>query len=146
MALSDKSREYLNRRVGGMYKLLENAAATMETEAKTNAPNYWKDRASSAGARGSIHHGVEADPTSKSFALYLAHGQKHGQYLEEGTDPHTIEPKNKPHLHFKASNGNWVRTKLVRHPGTKPRPLLEDTLRKNKDGLIKKILDWWANE
>lgn len=139
MALSDKSVEYLNRKVAGMYKILDDCMTNMESEAKRNAE--WTDRTSHA--RQNIHHGVETHPSSKSFTLYLAHGMKYGRHLEEGTKPHIIRPKNKKALYWKGAKHP---VKAVNHPGTKAYPILEDTLRKNKRELERAINKHWANE
>lgn len=139
MGLSDKSVEYLNRKVAGMYKILEDCTTDMESEAKVNAG--WTDRTSHA--RQSIHHGVEAHAGDKSFILYLAHGMKYGRYLEEGTPPHIIKPKNKKALYWKGASHP---VKQVNHPGTKAYPVLEETLRNNKDKLANAITKYWANE
>lgn len=117
--------------------ILLNFAGTMESEAKSNAA--WKDRTSHA--RQSIHSGVEGH--GRELTLYLAHGMKYGRFLEEGTAPHVIRPKNKKAL-FWAGAAHPV--KKVNHPGTRAYPILEDTLKANKDRLMRSISDYWANE
>jgi len=139
LAFSDKSIDYLNRKVAGMYHIIKNCMADMEAKAKRNAE--WKDRTSHA--RQNIHHGVESHPMTKSFTAYLAHGMKYGRYLEEGTKPHIIKPKRKKALYWKGAKHP---VKSVNHPGTKAYPILEETLRENKDELIKAIEKHWANE
>ncbi len=109
----------------------------MESEAKRNA--RWTDRTSHA--RQSIHSGVEG--RGRELTLFLAHGVKYGAFLEEGTPPHVIRPKNKKALYWK---GAAHPVKKVNHPGTKAYPILEDTIRSNKNRLIKDIASWWANE
>ena len=141
--ISSRSREYLNHKVGGTHQLLKDYMVGIEADAKINAPNYWRDRTSSVGARGRINHDVKSNPGSKSFTMYLGHGVLYGKFLEEGTAPHIIRPKNKKALYW---SGAAHPVKMVNHPGTKPRPLLEDTLRKNKDKLIRAIGRHWANE
>lgn len=44
----------------------------------------------------------------------------YGVFVDQGTKPHVILPKNKRFLAFKGSDGNWVRTKRINHPGQKP--------------------------
>lgn len=109
----------------------------METEAKVNAK--WTDRTSHA--RQSIHSGVEG--RGRELTLFLAHGVKYGAFLEEGTPPHIIRPKNKKVLYWK---GAAHPVKQVNHPGTKAYPILEDTIKSNKNRLINDIASWWANE
>ena len=43
---------------------------------------------------------------------------------EHGTKKYTIKPKKKKFLRFMGSKGTFVFTKLVKHPGIKPRPFL----------------------
>jgi hypothetical protein len=55
----------------------------------------------------------------------------HYAYLHhEGTKPHIIVPKGAHTLRF-MSKGVMVRTRLVRHPGTKPNRFLSDQLARN---------------
>ena len=64
-------------------------------------------------------------------------------YVEFGTPPHIIKPKNAKALHWKSEGvgprggkvKNDVFAKLVHHPGTRPQPFIRNTLR-NKLGLI----------
>lgn len=117
--------------------ILLNFSGIVETQAKRNA--YWKDRTSHA--RQSMHSGVEG--RGRELTLFLSHGVKYGGYLEEGTPPHVIRPKNKKALFW---SGAAHPVKKVNHPGTKAYPIIEDTLRKNKDRLAGDIMDWWSNE
>lgn len=135
--ISTRSVDYINRKLAGTHMILLNFAGIVESEAKTNAT--WKDRTSHA--RQSIHSGVEG--SGRELTLYLAHGMKYGRFLEEGTAPHVIRPKNKKALFWP---GAAHPVKQVNHPGTKAYPILEDTLKGNKDRLVRDISNWWANE
>lgn len=142
MSLSDKSIRFINKKIEKTEVIMRNYAGTMETEAKINAnPQYWKTNTNHA-TQG-IHSGVEN--TQDGFTLYLGHSMKYGRFLEEGTAPHLIKAKNKPYLHFKAGGGNWVKTRVVKHPGTKPRQLLEDTIKNNIDSLREDLLVEWES-
>ncbi len=55
-------------------------------------------------------------------------------YVEFGTPPHLIKPKDKKALKFKVGGGE-VFAKVVRHPGTRPNPFIRNTIR-NKIGKI----------
>lgn len=62
--------------------------------------------------------------TSKKFSLSLVNTVISGSsplmsYLEYGTRPHLIRPKNKRALFFTVQS-NQIFAKLVRHPGTRP--------------------------
>jgi hypothetical protein len=56
--------------------------------------------------------------TPGGAAGYLGAFTKYASFVEGGTRPHEI--RGNPLLTFKASNGQWVTTHLVHHPGTRP--------------------------
>jgi len=58
----------------------------------------------------------------------------YGLYVEFGTPPHIIKPKDKESLKFKAG-GKQIFAKVVHHPGTRPQPFIRNTIR-NKMGQI----------
>lgn len=135
--LSAKSTDYINRKLAGTHMILLNFSGIIKTEAKRNAT--WTDRTSHA--RQSLHSGVEG--RGRDFTVFLSHGVKYGGVLEEGSPPHIIRPKKKKALYW---SGASHPVKEVNHPGTKGYPVIEDTLRANKDNLAKDIMDWWSNE
>lgn len=137
MAFSTKSTGYLNRKVAGMYRILNKHISGMENYAKRNAG--WTDRTSHA--RQSIHSGITPSPITKSFKMYLAYGVKYGQVLEEGSPPHTIKPKNKKYLYW---NGADHPVKQVEHPGTEGYGILEESVEKNKDKLKAEVVRHWG--
>jgi hypothetical protein len=50
---------------------------------------------------------------------------RYAHMVHDGTQPHIIRPKRKQYLRFTSRrSGKLVFTKLVRHPGTRPRPWL----------------------
>ena len=59
-------------------------------------------------------------------------------YVEFGTAPHIIRPKNAKALHWK-SGGNDIFAKVVHHPGTRPQPFIRPVLR-NLGRLVQKNL------
>lgn len=73
-------------------------------------------------------------------------------YIEEGTKPHIIRPKNKKALAFEAGNnyktksgkqvvaGDTVIVKEVKHPGTDPKPFFSPVFFKSK-AVIEKFLN-----
>lgn len=56
----------------------------------------------------------------------------YGVYVDQGTRPHVIVPRVKKYLAFQV-NGQWVRTKRVNHPGTKPNPFFTNAVDKAND-------------
>lgn len=57
-------------------------------------------------------------------------GQPYGKYVEFGTMPHTIYPKNGSMLAFKIG-GKMIFTRKVNHPGTKAKPFMRTALQGN---------------
>lgn len=59
----------------------------------------------------------------------------YGEFIEFGTAPHIIKPKNKKALKFK-SGDNQVFAKEVHHPGTRPSPFIRPVLHRKLKGII----------
>lgn len=135
--ISSRSTEYINRKLAGTHMILLNFAGILSSEAKRGAT--WRDRTSHA--RQSIHSGVNG--RGRDLTIYLAHGVKYGAVLEEGSRPHVIRPKNKKALYW---SGAAHPVRMVNHPGTRAHPVLENTLKSNKNRLMKNVSDWWSNE
>lgn len=55
-------------------------------------------------------------------AMVLA-ASKHAVFVEKGTRAHFITPRPGGMLRFQV-RGHWVFARVVRHPGTKPRPFM----------------------
>lgn len=91
--------------------------------------------------RSSINFNVSGNTINISMLDY-------GVYVEFGTPPHVIRPKNRKSLKFEAGrkarlesggkNPNMVFAKEVKHPGTRPQPFIRPTFR---DDLTKIIAD-----
>lgn len=109
----------IKRKKAALYMLAENFAGHMESHAKQTAS--WTDRTSHA--RQSIHSGVEQN--GDEVITYLSHGVQYGRYLEEGTPPHVIKPKNKKALNWYGASHP---VKEVKHPGTKAQPVIGPTV------------------
>ena len=63
---------------------------------------------------------------------------EYGRFVEFGTPPHIIKPKNKKALHWGGKGGPIV--KQVNHPGTRPNPFVRNTLMtKLKNIIIEEI-------
>jgi len=70
-------------------------------------------------------------------------------YVEFGTAPHIIKPKNAKALHWKQNavgpRGGKIKedvfAKIVHHPGTKPQPFIRNTLRHKLGSIIGRSLE-----
>lgn len=139
MSVSANAREFIVRKKAGVHKIMESYAPIVEADAKRGAnPAYWKAR--SGHATQALHAGWEPINLDNS-RIYLGHGVKYGRFLEEGTAPHTIRPKSKGGLYWRGAAHPMQK---VNHPGTKARPLLEDTLKNRMPHMRNDILRWYG--
>lgn len=61
----------------------------------------------------------------------------YGKYVEFGTAPHIIRPKDKKALKWgKGKNAKFA--KVVRHPGSRPKPFIRPTIHQQLGQIIKK--------
>lgn len=73
-------------------------------------------------------------------------------YVEFGTPPHIIRPKNKKALRWNPDRGrkapatNDIFAKEVHHPGTMPQPFIRNTLRTKLKGIIQRNMKMAMNE
>ncbi|MYL45052.1 hypothetical protein GLV94_05305 [Virgibacillus halodenitrificans] len=111
--------EKIRRKKAALYAMCDNFSGHMEAHAKQTAT--WVDR--TGHARQSIHGGAEQK--GDEVITYLSHGAEYGGYLEEGTPPHVIRPKNKKALYWYGASHP---VKEVHHPGTKAQPVIGPTV------------------
>lgn len=138
MALGDKIKEDIERKIAGLHLLGENIGSDLEIKARSNAS--WTDR--TGNTRRAIHGG--ADKTSKGVVSYLAHGSIVGLYMEKGTAPHVIRPKNKKALRFTVG-GKTIFAKHVNHPGIAARPVVEPTVQSNLPSIKQQVRRYWES-
>ncbi|WP_368490780.1 hypothetical protein [Clostridium sp. BJN0013] len=137
-----KVNDFIEHKLNGMYGLIDNKIKPMlVNEVKSNA--YWKDRSGDArrGIRGSV------EGSGRKYTLSLIPSEEYGEWLEEGTGIYgptgkPIVPVNKKILSWVDEDGNRHFAKLVK--GIKPMPVLEDTLKNNKDNIANKIIKYWS--
>jgi len=69
---------------------------------------------------------------------------EYGLYVEYGTQPHVIRPKNKKVLRWNKQKGSTTRkstdifAKKVTHPGTQPNPFIRNTMYHKLPGIVRK--------
>lgn len=66
----------------------------------------------------------------------VATDEKYGEYVEFGTRPHVIRPRNKKMLAFKI-DGRLVFAKEVRHKGSRPFPFMQPAFEDGKSYAMK---------
>lgn len=134
--LEQDIREHIQRKQAGLYALCQNWAGQMEGYAKQYAS--WIDRTSHA--RQSLHGGV--DDNGGQLVLYLSHGMEYGIWLEKGTDPHEIKPKDKKALFWPGAKHP---VKKVMHPGTKSYAIVGPTVDVHIGRIRRTIADYWRD-
>lgn len=75
---------------------------------------------------GALRNSIKHETKSNGFVISMLH---YALYVEFGTPPHIIRPKNAQALHWKGENGQDVFATEVHHPGTRPNPFIRTTLR-----------------
>ena len=101
--------------------LIERLAEVAYFEAFYGAP--WKN--------GNLARSIVKEVEDDSAVIRVL--AKYGIYVVSGTAPHEIRPVGASCLAFRAMSGAMVFTRLVRHPGTKPNPFLEEAAEKTRD-------------
>ncbi len=80
---------------------------------------------------GRLRNSIKVISTNEGIVIVMV---DYAMFVEFGTPPHTISPKDKKALKFKKGKKNII-VKKVKHPGTRPNPFIRNTLR-NKLGQI----------
>lgn len=63
-----------------------------------------------------------------SIAMEFGSNVPYAAYVEDGTAPHIIEPRNASRLRFTSRGGDLVFAARVNHPGTKPNPFARNAM------------------
>lgn len=138
MALGDEIKREIDMKRYGLLGLGLGIGKDLESQARINAP--WVD--DTANTRRAIHGGAEG--RRNGVTVYLAHGSLVGLFMEEGTAPHVIKPKNKKALRF-TIGGKTIFAKQVNHPGIEPRPTVQPTVASNWPKIKKEVRRYWEN-
>lgn len=74
---------------------------------------------------GRLRNSIRVDARGNVLTITMV---DYAFYVEFGTPPHIIKPKDKQSLKFKVGREE-VFAKVVRHPGTRPNPFIRNTIR-----------------
>ena len=96
---------------------------------------------------GRLKNSIKVIPYGKGLLIWMV---DYGKFVEFGTPPHIIKPKNKESLKFEVGkierlSGNKkgktiVFAKEVKHPGTRPNPFIRNTIQnKLKEIILEEI-------
>jgi len=81
-----------------------------------------------------LKQSIQIKPTSSGGFTITA--KKYALYVEYGTLPHIIKPKNGKALAFKIGKNDVV-VKEVHHPGTRPNPFIRNALHLDLPDIVK---------
>ncbi len=73
---------------------------------------------------GRLRNSIKVKSSGKGLIVWMV---DYAKFVEFGTPPHIIEPKNKKALKFKGGKGPVI-VKKVRHPGSRPNPFIRNTI------------------
>ncbi len=112
--------------------------AGTEAERRAKSTNLFRDRT------GALRNSIKLDgPTGTLSAgditATLSAGAAHAEYVEKGTRPHEIRPRFRKALRW-PTEGGFGFARLVRHPGTAPRPFLQTAAEEASKLLEEKFL------
>ena len=97
-------------------RVLEKAADYAEEEMRRRAPVR----------TGKLRRSIRKKVNLQALTAEVGPTVEYAVYVEYGTRPHIIRPVRAQALRFEVA-GRVVFAKLVRHPGTKPRPFVRET-------------------
>ena len=85
---------------------------------------------------GILRNSIEVLVTARGLLIRMV---QYGKYVEFGSNPYVIKPKDKKALKFKAGGG-FVIVKQVNHPGIRPTYFIRNTVRYKLPGIIQREL------
>ena len=121
-----------------------NAMVNAFNKAQVEMPNYLKNAMSNSVSKvrtdaqstvpvrtGMLKKSIQQTVQDSPLIGKVIVGQPYGKYIEYGTKPHTIVPKNASVLAFPIG-GSMVFATSVNHPGTKAKPFMTPAIEKNR--------------
>lgn len=110
--------------------ILEQASAVIENDLKRNVPVR----------TGRLRDSIIREVFDDHAVIRTSSG--YGRYVNDGTQPHMIFPKNGRYLRFEIQ-GRVIYAKRVRHPGFTGRRFVETTLSESIPKIIELIKSVW---
>ncbi len=125
------------------HDLVDTARNSADEGAKAGA-EYARNNHAWQNRTGNLQDSIRAVtgiPTERGGKAMFEAGAKYASFLEEGTRPHVIRPKNKKALAFYWENeGIDFVGPYVNHPGTDPMPYMGPAYLKAERVIIARIL------
>lgn len=120
-----KNANNVSKNAGAELKgLMVKNTTYIQNEAKRVSPERFKNQ--TGNLRRSINRRVFS-----GLKGIVSTDEKYGEYVEFGTRPHTIYPKNKKMLAFKVG-GKMVFARKVNHKGSRPYPFMQPAFESGK--------------
>jgi len=92
---------------------------------------------------GRLRNSIKVKENERGLLIWMV---DYGQFVEFGSPPHIIKPKDKKYLKFeigklerlkgKKTGKNIVFAKEVKHPGSRPNPFIRNTLQTKLQNII----------
>lgn len=83
---------------------------------------------------GRLKNSIKVKVGGEGIVIWMV---EYGKYIEFGTPPHIIKPKDKQALKFKVKRGGKnIFAKEVKHPGTRPNPFIRNTIQNKLQNII----------
>jgi len=89
---------------------------------------------------GELKNSISAKIQGNNIIIEMA---PQGEYIEYGTNPHIITPKNGKALKFNV-DGKDVFTKKVNHPGIRPSPFIRPVIHQKLKKIIEKNIEQYG--
>ena len=85
--------------------------------------------------KGRLRNSIKVKPYGKGLIIWMV---DYGKFVEFGTPPHIITPKEKKALAWGKKSGGKKEFvfKKVRHPGTRPNPFIRNTIQNKLQNII----------
>lgn len=114
---------------GLLLQTMKKATTKIKNDARRIRPGSFKNRT------GNLRRSIDRRVFSAAKGVVFV-GEKYGKYVEFGTRPHIIRPKNAKMLAFRVG-GQLVFARQVNHPGSKPYPYMKPAFEENKNKVLK---------
>jgi len=82
---------------------------------------------------GRLKNSIKVRSDGEGLIIWMVN---YGKFIEFGTPPHIITPKEKQALKFKVGKEGEIFAKKVEHPGTRPNPFIRNTIQHKLQKII----------
>jgi len=85
---------------------------------------------------GRLRNSIKVSPDADGIIIFMV---EYAKFVEFGSAPHIIKPKDKKALRFKGTKKGkgFIFAKEVHHPGSRPQPFIRNTIQLKLADIIK---------